>query len=352
MTKISSATQRRFNRFLILEHFLGARLFNATFGGAKRRLQKSMLEDLRESRDGRLVPLERRTHLSPEDFRSEFYLKSRPVVFAGAAIDWPCRKSWSFESLAVEHGTKDVLLVDAEGLSGRDTRRGYEYLTLRELIENIRAGGDKYLRFSPLLQQLPVLEKDIDLDWFGRYRDPRSFGTTYYMFIGGKGTKTLLHNDQPCNLYVQICGRKKWRLYPPENSAIVDPRVSTTGYFDSPIDIDNPDLTKHPLFRYLDGYEVTLEPGDILYVPPHWWHHVENLSDAIAVAYRFSSLAAAFRASPTFTLLRATSMNPPLWKTMRFGKKDTNLIWAYANGVLDQALAEEKRRSGSNSVRS
>ena len=345
MTKISADHQRRFNRHLILEHLLGSRLFNALFASGKKRLQESILEGLRGYPPGTLQPLERRTGLTAEEFRRDYFEKSRAVVLAGAARDWRCCRNWSLDRLAVEHGDQHVLLVDAEGLSGRGTRRGYEYLSLRELADNIRSGGDKYLRFSPLLQQLPVMERDIDLEWLKSLRGPRSFGNTCYMFIGGKGTRTLLHNDQPCNLYVQVSGRKKWTLYPAECAPFLDPRVSTTGYFDSPVDIDKPDLERHPLFRYIDGYEVTLEPGDVLYIPPHWWHHVENVTDTIAVACRFSSLKAALRASPTFTFLRATSMNPPIWKTMRLGRKDTNLIWAHANGNLDEVLEEHERRS-------
>jgi hypothetical protein len=43
-----------------------------------------------------------------------------------------------------------------------------------------------------------------------------------------------------------------------------------------------------------------LKPGEVLYVLPHVWHQVENLTDAIAVGYRFSQLKAALSSSVTF----------------------------------------------------
>lgn len=45
----------------------------------------------------------------------------------------------------------------------------------------------------------------------------------------------------------------------------------------SQIDFSNliQSFTKFPKFKHLQPYEVILEPGDILYLPPYWFHHVE-----------------------------------------------------------------------------
>ena len=31
------------------------------------------------------------------------------------------------------------------------------------------------------------------------------------------------------------------------------------------------------------SFQVTLEPGQVLYVPPQWWHYVECVTPAISV---------------------------------------------------------------------
>ena len=33
---------------------------------------------------------------------------------------------------------------------------------------------------------------------------------------------------------------------------------------------------RHPHFEAATLYSVTLQPGDLLYTPPFWWHHVET----------------------------------------------------------------------------
>ncbi|CAG9829537.1 unnamed protein product [Diabrotica balteata] len=43
------------------------------------------------------------------------------------------------------------------------------------------------------------------------------------------------------------------------------------------IDFDHPDYTKYPKFKNVKGCETILGPGDVLYIPICWWHHIESL---------------------------------------------------------------------------
>lgn len=43
------------------------------------------------------------------------------------------------------------------------------------------------------------------------------------------------------------------------------------------MDFERPDRTRFPKFKDLKGYETVLEPGDVLYLPIYWWHHIESL---------------------------------------------------------------------------
>ncbi len=294
------------------------------------------------------VEVDRVGNLSTRQFQHGYFSTSKPVIFDGAAKNWPCCKKWDLDYFSVAHGDSDLLIVQSEGLTTRERSSEHQFLSVRDLIGNIKQGGDRYLRFSPLLHDNPELANDLDLNWLGQMRGPGTFGNTYYMFMGGRGQKTYLHADQPCNLYVQIHGEKKWTMFYPGDSVGLYPEVTNSAYVKSPVDLDNPDLKKFPLFAGARAYTAHLKPGDVLYVPPHVWHQVENLTDTIAVGYRFSSLKAALRSSVAFSLIRILSTNPPVWKTRKYGAVDTNLIWAAAAGKITQVMREREDRRKRN----
>ena len=42
------------------------------------------------------------------------------------------------------------------------------------------------------------------------------------------------------------------------------------------VDFDNPDLDRFPRFSEIEGMEVAMEPGEVLYIPNYWWHYIES----------------------------------------------------------------------------
>jgi hypothetical protein len=53
----------------------------------------------------------------------------------------------------------------------------------------------------------------------------------------------------------------------------------------SPIrDVENPDLTKYPLFARARCTTFVLEPGEMLFVPSRWWHTAKMLTDSITLS--------------------------------------------------------------------
>lgn len=51
------------------------------------------------------------------------------------------------------------------------------------------------------------------------------------------------------------------------------------------MDLDNPDFDRFPNFRQVESLEAIVNPGDILYIPMYWWHHVINSEDTIAINF-------------------------------------------------------------------
>jgi hypothetical protein len=51
------------------------------------------------------------------------------------------------------------------------------------------------------------------------------------------------------------------------------------------LNIEQPvDLNRFPLFESVRGLEVTLSPGDFLYIPAFWFHHVQALDHSVSVS--------------------------------------------------------------------
>ena len=59
----------------------------------------------------------------------------------------------------------------------------------------------------------------------------------------------------------------------------------------SQVDFWNIDQKKFPEFNNSSYIEILLSPGQILSIPPYWWHAVENIGTNIAISIRSEPLS-------------------------------------------------------------
>ncbi|MDZ4307832.1 cupin-like domain-containing protein [Allopontixanthobacter sp.] len=95
-------------------------------------------------------------------------------------------------------------------------------------------------------------------------------------------TEVAAHNDELENLACVVAGRRRFTLFPPEaiGDLYLGPYELTPGGTPiSMVHVSAPDLIRYP--RYAKAAKVALvtemEPGDVLYIPYHWYHHVGAL---------------------------------------------------------------------------
>jgi hypothetical protein len=114
----------------------------------------------------------------------------------------------------------------------------------------------------------------------------------------GNRTIASCHYDAPNNIACCAVGRRRFTLFPPEQIFNLYPgplELTPGGQAISIVDFQHPDFERHPRFREAlnAGQTAVLEPGDAVFIPSMWWHHVEGLSAFNAlVNYWWSSMPA------------------------------------------------------------
>jgi hypothetical protein len=114
----------------------------------------------------------------------------------------------------------------------------------------------------------------------------------------GNEVITPAHFDESHNLACVVSGRRRFTLLPPEqvrNLYLGPLDFAPTPTPISLVSFRSPDFERFPRFRdALAAAEVAeLGPGDALYIPSLWWHHVESIGVLNAmVNYWWSAPAA------------------------------------------------------------
>jgi histone arginine demethylase JMJD6 len=156
-----------------------------------------------------------------------------------------------------------------------------------------------YFRNRILYEMFPSLKDDIEPlppyfepNWLPeRYlvkyvQEVLNRGAAIELYIGGKGSAfPVLHYDGAGThaVLMHIYGRKEFIVYPPEQEPFLYPSPEKVN-LSSIRDLDHPDLKKFPLFSQAVATRFILEPGEMLFVPSHWWHTTRMLSPSITVS--------------------------------------------------------------------
>ena len=173
-----------------------------------------------------------------------------------------------------------------------EVRRG----GLDQLLDEIAAHADDaqpptYYMASLLIDGcLPGFRSENDLDFAAHgVQAPPS------IWIGNRVTASC-HYDVPNNIACCTVGRRRFIVFPPEQIANLYPgplEPTPGGQVVSVLDFANPDFERYPRFREAlsAGQGAVLEPGDAIFIPSMWWHHVQGLDAfTVLVNYWWSSM--------------------------------------------------------------
>ncbi|MHA4837295.1 cupin-like domain-containing protein [Sphingopyxis sp. MSC1_008] len=217
-----------------------------------------------------------------------------PFVLRGLVRDWPLVEAGKRSARDARHyllgHARDRPFKVSIGAPGHDGRLFYD----AEMEMNFRVGTGKladifggidtaeersenrtvYLASIDIPSHFDGLDEANSVDLGDR--DPLKS-----IWIGTR-TQIAAHNDFPDNLACCAVGRRRFTLFPPSafRDLYLGPIDNTpAGRVVSMVDFDAPDLAAHPRFvdAMAEAQTVELDPGDAIFIPSMWWHHVEGL---------------------------------------------------------------------------
>ena len=126
----------------------------------------------------------------------------------------------------------------------------------------------------------------------------------------GNRTRVSAHYDFPDNVACVVAGERRFTLFPPQQigNLYVGPIDKTpSGQAISLVDVKNPDLERFPKFAEALKHARTalLAPGDAIFIPSMWWHHVESREEFNMLVNYWWCNSPDFMGSPTNALMHA-----------------------------------------------
>lgn len=233
--------------------------------------------------------------LTPSAFQHEIVAAARPVVMRGLCSNWPAVRAavQSDEALMAylgrfDRGQRVNAMMGSPGIGGRfHYNADLSGFNFRLSPVQLGAALDLLMQYRteahppslavqsvPMREHMPAFEAENRMPLLGDAVEPRAWL--------GNAVIVAAHHDPSENIACVVAGRRRFTLFAPDqiSNLYMGPfELTPAGPAISMVDFDDPDLERYP--RFADALEtaliVDLEPGDALYIPYLWWHHVRSM---------------------------------------------------------------------------
>ena len=219
------------------------------------------------------LAVERVDNLGKEEFLANYKRAEKPVVIEKLTEAWPAREKWNIDYIKEVAGENIVPLYDSK--PSKDNKHQHApaiQIKLKKYFEMLEHGEkDLRLFFYNILSGAPELVKDFSYPDIGL----PFFKKLPVLFAGGKGAKVQMHFDIDfADIFLcHFGGTKRVLLISPEQTRFMyQVPFSFSSLFD--VDFDNLDYEKYPALKFLQAEVAYLEHGDVLYIPPGYWHYI------------------------------------------------------------------------------
>lgn len=232
-----------------------------------------------------------------------------PFVVRGYLRDTPAVTQWSKDHLrAALHGVQCRVFVQDEASRTRswDQGTGLIDVPFHEFVDRMATEHLYLNNATEVFLARPELVEDLQLERIRR--DLTTPGSSWdelvttNLFVGAPHVFSAVHAAPAGNFFLNLVGRKRWTFVDPRYAGHLHALPSRpfqylkSAYGGSRAQAELGNDT-HPL-QMLPRFTVTLEPGDLLYNAPWWWHEVDNLDD-FTVGCAVRHLVPPLQRSPT-----------------------------------------------------
>lgn len=213
---------------------------------------------------------------------------SRPFLVNDSVDEGVREHSWSAPSLRSRVGDRKVSVTRSEGGTFDYTTDGqplYSDVSLPffqaiELIESSKAPDPCYYLRRALLADIGLDNNELLPQVFQLARGTKR---TERLWASSDGSVTPLHYDTRNNLLTQMHGSKLVTLFPSSEHERMYPMEFTGTNLLSHVDPEAVDASRFPSFPSELKITVEFNPGETLFIPPFWWHHVRSREFSISV---------------------------------------------------------------------
>jgi hypothetical protein len=309
-------------------------------------------------------------------FRAEVATRSTPVLLRGQAAEWQAVREAKkgdraiAEYLAGFGGGKPLkVLIGPPEIGGRffyrDDMRGFNFQRQQVPLRNLMGELLKLAEQRVESPQAIYADAAAAPEHLPGWREANPFDLPPVDALPrlwiGNAMQVPAHFDASPNLAVCVAGRRRFTLFPPEQVAnlYLGPIDNTlAGPPNSMVDPDAPDLERYPRFSEALAHAqiAELEPGDALFIPSIWWHHVrafDRLNVLVNYWWAYDSSATPFLAF-VHALMSVRDLPPEQKKAWRawfdhlvFGEDADQAaahLPAHAQGVMGPASRERTEK--------
>ncbi|WP_340680084.1 cupin-like domain-containing protein [Paraglaciecola sp.] len=240
------------------------------------------------------------TTLSPQQFFAQIAPQQKPIVIRGFVQNWPLvvsakKTPGDFVTYLNKfyRGKKTKMMVAPPAANKRfyynDDMTDVNYISGEERVDLFLGRLLELIdrEIYPAISMQNTLTSEILPGLVAQNRSEFFPELEPHLWIGNEGIVSARY-DGSDNMACVVAGRRRFILFPPEQTCNLYPgplNFTPAGAPTSLVDLNNPDLARYPLFKHAlaGAYSVELEPGDAIFIPMLWWHHVESLEKVNAL---------------------------------------------------------------------